>query len=312
MIFVYVENNQGIYKNTAYEIISYARFIANKLNKKITVFSINPKSSSDNLYKFGANKVIEIYIDKKIIFDATVYSKILMKYFTEGYFIFSHSNESIAIAAQISVKKNIPLISNIIDYPISIDPIILKKRIFSGKILMEIELLNSSMILTILPNSIKSIENFVKGEKLEINNIISDKFKFLLKSVKYNSNKISLKDAKIIVSAGKGLQSSKNWSIIENFANKIVAALACSKPVSDLGWRPHSEHVGQTGKIVSPLLYFAIGISGSIQHIAGINSNSIIVVINSDPNAPFFKSADYGIIGDAFKILPKIIEYLDK
>lgn len=311
MIFAYVENNNGIYETGGFESVTYARYIANQLNKKVTAISINPISNSEELHEFGANQVIEVYSQELKIFDASIYTKILIKYFSGKYLIFTHSNKSCAIAAQVSVKKNIPLITNVIDFPSEIQPFKVKKKSFSGKGIMEIISSSDSLLLSISQNSINLCQNRVKGTFIR-ENLTLEKTKLKVHSVEKKIDKVSLKDANIIVSGGRGLKSSKNWTMIENLAKKLGAATACSKPVSDLGWRPHHEHVGQTGTIVSPILYFSIAISGSIQHLAGVNQSKIIVVINSDPEAPFFKFADYGIIGDAFDIIPKIIKFLDK
>lgn len=311
MIFAYIENNKNFHHRLAFQTITYAKYIGDILNKKITVLTINPINNSTQLYKFGANKVIELYDLKLKIFDSSIYGEVLIKYFTGNYCIFMHTSESIAIASYISIKKNIPLITNVIGYPIKLNPIQIKRKSFGGKVNMIVESTNNSTLLTILPNSIKSIQKLVQGETHLVKNISIKKSKLDIDFIEESKN-VSLTEADIIVSAGKGLKASKNWDMIEKLAKILGAGIACSKPVSDLGWRPHSEHVGQTGKTVSPVLYFAIALSGSIQHISGMNHSNIIIVINSDPNAPFFKLADYGIIGDAFVIVPKIIQLLNK
>lgn len=310
-VFAYVENNEGIYNKTAFETVTYARYIANQLKTEVIALSINPISSSEELYRFGANEVIELHSQELKIFDPSVYAKALIEYFSGNYFIFTYSNNSNAVAAQISEKKNIPLITCLMDFPSKIKPFTVKRKFFSGKGIMEVISLSDSVLLSVLANSVGIIENPVEGI-CKRENLNLGKSKIVIHSIKKSSNKISLKDAEIVVSGGRGLKSQNNWTMIESLAEKLNAALACSKPVSDLGWRPHSEHVGQTGKTIAPNLYFAIGISGAIQHISGVNQSKIIIVINSDPEAPFFKSADYGIIGDAFEIVPKIInEFLN-
>lgn len=314
MVFVYLENDKGIYKKSAFEIITYGKYISNQLNSRLIAITVNPVSSREELYRFGVNHVIEIFSEKLKIFDTILYAKVLMKYLLLDFFylVVTHSSESTAIIGQIAMKKNIPLITNIIKLPKNINPFIVERKSFSGKGIMEVKILNNSLLMSIAVNSIEICQNFVEEgtfEKKYITDLEPSKLKIL--SIEEYLKKISLKNAKIVISGGKGLKSPKNWSMIEILAKKLNAAIACTKPVSDLGWRPHSEHVGQTGKVVAPNIYFAIGISGSIQHLAGMNQSKIIIVINSDPNAPFFKFADYGIIGDAFKIVPKLIDAIN-
>lgn len=312
MVFVYVENDQGIYKKSAFEAIVYAKYIANQLKTTVTGITINPISSREELYRFGINHVIEVFSENLKIFDATLYAKVLMKYLVldSFYLIVTHSSESNAIIAQIAIKKDIPLVTNIIKLPTQIKPFIVKRKSFSGKGIIEVMLLSNAILMSVAINSIEVCQNFVSGT-FEKKTISLEKSKLRFCYIEKYSKQVSLNNAQIIVSGGKGLKSPENWSMIEVLASKLGAAIACTKPVSDLGWRPHSEHVGQTGKVVAPNIYFAIGISGSIQHLAGINQSKIIIVINSDPEAPFFKFADYGMIGDAFKIVPKIIKSIN-
>lgn len=312
MVFVYVESDQGIYNKSVFEIITYAKHIANQLKTKLIAITINPISSRKELYRFGTNHVIEIFSEKLKIFDAVLYAKVLMQYLLldSFYFIVSHSSQSTAIIAQIAIKKNIPLITNVITLPKTINPFIVKRKSFSGKGIMEVMLLSNSILISVSFNSIKLCENLTDGtfEKKYIDIELS---KLIFYKIEKYLTKTFLQNSEIIVSGGRGLKAASNWSMLEILAKKLGASIACTKPVADLGWRPHFEHVGQTGTIVAPNIYFAIGISGSVQHLAGVNQSKVIIVINSDPNAPFFKYADYGIIGDAFKIVPKIIEYIN-
>lgn len=313
MIFVYVENDKGIYKQSAFEAITYGKYLSDKLKTTLTAISINPTSSSEELYKFGCNHVIEIFNETLKVFDAVLYAKIIIRYLSLDsffYLIVSHSSESALILGQIAIKKNVPLITNVIEFPTQFNPCIVKRKSFSGKGIMEVMISSDSLLISISFNSIEIFENIVKGT-VEKHTLNIEKSKLIFCKSEKNIVKVALNNAQIIIGAGKGLKSSKNWLMIENLAKKLNAAIACTKPVSDLGWRPHYEHVGQTGKIVSPNIYFAIAISGSVQHLAGVNQSKIIIVINSDPKAPFFKFADYGIIGDAFQIVPKIIESIN-
>lgn len=311
MVFAYVENRNGLYKKSSFEIITYARYIANQINEKVIAITINPISSPEELYQFGADEVIELHSQELKIFDVSTYSKVLIDHFYGKYFILPHSSNSTAIAANIAIKKNSSLLTNLVSFPKKILPFMVKRKSFSGKLIMEVSSISDSILMTISPNSIDIITHPIQKGICNKKNITLTKPTFEIKSIEKYLNKISLEDAEIVISAGRGMKSPKNWKIIEDLANKFNAAISCSKPVSDLGWRPHEEHVGQTGKIIAPTLYFAIGISGAIQHISGINHSKIIIVINSDPEAPFFKFANYGIIGDAFVIIPKLIECLN-
>jgi len=207
------------------------------------------------------------------------------------------------------VKINAGYITNVIDIPKEFNPITVKRNSFTNKAFEYAKVNSKNSLLAISKNSHGITENKITAqiENFEVSIVSSDTS---VKSTEKATNKVTIADAEIVVSGGRGLKGPENWGMIEELADILGAATACSKPVSDLGWRPHSEHVGQTGKLVSSNLYIAIGISGAIQHLAGINSSKVKVVINTDPEAPFFKSADYGIVGDAFEVVPKLIEGL--
>ena len=211
----------------------------------------------------------------------------------------------------LSISTKAAYVSNVFSKPTKYRPLQLRRNSFTNKAYETVEVVSDKVIISLCRNSYGIIENKVKSE------VVSETFKIanndiLVSSTEKLSDKVSIADADIVVSGGRGLKGPENWHIIENLADVLGAATACSKPVSDSGWRPHSEHVGQTGKPVASNLYIAIGISGAIQHLAGINSSKIKVVINTDPDAPFFKSADYGIVGDAFEVVPELIEKLKK
>ena len=205
------------------------------------------------------------------------------------------------------MKNNISLITNVIELPENISPLQVKRKIFSGKAFSIVKSNTEKNVLSIAVNSFGVKENPTIGtEEVRETNISESQLK--ISSREEVAGSINLKDAEIVVSGGRGLKSPDNWHIITDLANALNGALACSKPVSDNGWRPHEEHIGQTGTTISPNLYIAVGISGAIQHLAGVNSSKTIVVINTDAEAPFFKSADYGVVGDAFEVLPKLTE----
>ena len=306
-IFVYAENINGIYKKAAFEAVSYAKAIADKNGETVTAISVNPTDSSDLLYKYGANQVLNIKDDGLKSFSAKAYAQAVSEVSDGNIIVFPHTTDASSIAPMLAIMKNYALITNAIETPESITPFQVKRRAFSGKGMMHAKAEAAGVIVTVSQNAYGVKENSVVGTE-EVKNLSVESEDTKVLSHEQSSGKLDLKEAEIVVSAGRGMKGPENWGMVEDLANLLGAATACSKPVSDIGWRPHSEHVGQTGKAISPNLYIAIGISGAIQHLAGVNSSKTIVVINSDPEAPFFKSADYGIVGDAFQIIPELTQ----
>lgn len=305
-IFVYTENINGSYKKVAFEAVSYAKAIADKSGTDVVAVSINPSDSADSLYKFGASKVIALKSDALKNFNAKAYAEALSSV-VDGVVVLPHSTEASSIAPMLAVAKNAALITNAVAAPESVSPFQVKRKAFSGKAFMIAEAVGENVVITVAQNSFGVKENPVSGtEETKEISVLADGINVL--NQEKASGKLDLKEAEIVVSAGRGMKGPENWGMIEDLANTLGAATACSKPVSDIGWRSHSEHVGQTGKAIAPNLYVAVGISGAIQHLAGVNSSKTIVVINNDPEAPFFKSADYGVVGDAFQIVPALTE----
>lgn len=306
-VFVYAENINGEYKKTTLEAISYAKALADKISTSLIAITINSTESVEKLYQFGVNKVITIKDVSLKNFDNQYFAKAINAHFDGQFIIFPQTNEASAIATSLSVKNNISLITNVIELPENISPLQVKRKIFSGKAFSIVKSNTERNVLSIAVNSFGVKENPTIGiEEVRETNISESQLK--ISSREEVAGSINLKDAEIVVSGGRGLKSPDNWHIITDLANALNGALACSKPVSDNGWRPHEEHIGQTGTTISPNLYIAVGISGAIQHLAGVNSSKTIVVINTDAEAPFFKSADYGVVGDAFEVLPKLTE----
>ena len=306
-IFVYAENINGIYKKAAFEAVSYAKAIADKNGDTVTAITINPTDSSDLLYKYGANQVLNVKDEGLKNFSAKAYAQAVSEVSDGNVIVFPHTTDASSIAPMLAIMKNFSLITNAIETPESMSPFQVKRRAFSGKGMMHAKADAAGVIVTISQNAYGVKENAVSGAE-EVKNLSVANEDTKVISHEQSSGKLDLKEAEVVVSAGRGMKGPENWGMIEDLANLLGAATACSKPVSDIGWRPHSEHVGQTGKAISPNLYIAVGISGAIQHLAGVNSSKTIVVINSDPEAPFFKSADYGVVGDAFQIIPELTQ----
>ena len=306
-IFVYAENINGVYKKAAFEAVSYAKAVAGQMGDTVTAVSVNPTDASDSLYKYGADKVINIKDEGLKNFSARAYAEAMNAVAEGNVIVFPHTTDASSVAPMLAVMKDYALITNVLEAPESTSPFQVKRRAFSGKGFMHAKAEGQGVIITVSQNAFGVKENAVAGtEEAKDLTIANEDTKVL--SHEQSSGKLDLKEAEVVVSAGRGMKGPENWGMIEDLANTLGAATACSKPVSDIGWRPHSEHVGQTGKAISPNLYIAVGISGAIQHLAGVNSSKTIVVINSDAEAPFFKSADYGVVGDAFQIIPALTE----
>ncbi len=306
-VYVYAENINGVYKKAAFEAVSYAKAIADKAGDTVTAITINPTDSSDALYKYGATKVVNVKDSGLASFSPKAFAQAIGDIVDGNIVVFPHTTDASSIAPMFSVAKNYALITNAIDAPENLAPFQVKRRAFSGKGFMHAKSDLANVVVTVSQNAYGVKENPVAGtEEVKEMTLSNDDTKVI--SHEQSSGKLDLKEAEVVVSAGRGMKGPENWGMIEDLANLLGAATACSKPVSDIGWRPHSEHVGQTGKAISPNLYIAVGISGAIQHLAGVNSSKTIVVINNDPEAPFFKSADYGVVGDAFQIIPALTE----
>ena len=310
-ILVYIESNQNQIKKSSFESLSYAKKLSKLISLDVFAVVINCSELAP-LSDFGPDKIISINEKKLETFNAHNYADVISnvsKSVSAKNIIISDSINCKYLASLLSVKLNAAFVSNVVSLPNSTNPFVVKRSTFSNKAFCEIEINSDIRILSISKNSIGLNEN--KSEPIIINPDINfTESKLTSESIKVSEETVSIEDADVVVSAGRGLKGPENWNIVEDLAKTLNAATACSKPVSDMGWRPHSEHVGQTGKPVSTNLYIAIGISGAIQHLAGVSSSKVKVVINNDPEAPFFKVADYGIVGDAFEVVPKLNEKL--
>jgi electron transfer flavoprotein alpha subunit len=310
-ILIYAEYAEGKFKKVAFELASYAKKVAESLGTTVTAVTVNAGDVSE-LSKYGVDKVLQVTNDKLAGFTAKAYADVIKQAAQkEGakLVLLSSTTDSIYLSSLVAVALEAGFASNVVGLPVSTTPFQVKRNAFSNKAFNITEISTDVKVLGLAKNSYGIFENASTLTQEDFNPTIGDNdFGVKVESVEKVSGKVSIADADIVVSAGRGLKGPENWGMIEELASVLGAATACSKPVSDLGWRPHAEHVGQTGKPVATNLYIAIGISGAIQHIAGINSSKVKVVINSDPEAPFFKVADYGIVGDAFEIVPKLIE----
>ncbi len=312
-ILIYAEYAEGKFKKVAFELASYAKKVAETLGTTVTAVTINAGDVSE-LSNYGVDKVLKVNNDKLAGFTAKAYADVIKQAAQKEnakVVVLSSTTDSIYLSSLVAVALEAGFASNVVGLPVSTSPFQVKRTAFSNKAFNITEISTDIKIIGLAKNSYGIFENETTLTQEDFNPTIGDNdFGVKVASVEKGSGKVSIADADIVVSAGRGLKGPENWGMIEELASVLGAATACSKPVSDLGWRPHGEHVGQTGKPVATNLYIAIGISGAIQHIAGVNSSKVKVVINSDPEAPFFKVADYGIVGDAFEIVPKLIEKL--
>ena len=312
-ILIYAESAEGKIKKVAFELASYAKKVAASMGTTVTAVTIN-NSDNSALATYGVDKVLNVSNDKLANFSAKAYADVIAQAAKkEGtqIVLVSSSTDSLYIAPLLSVALEAGYVSNVVALPESTSPFQVKRTVFSNKAFNVTEISTPVKVLGIAKNSFGLVENASSLTEENFAPSLNDAdFGIKVENIEKVSGKVTIADAEIVVSAGRGMKGPENWGMIEELASVLGAATACSKPVSDIGWRPHSEHVGQTGKPVASNLYIAVGISGAIQHIAGINSSKVKVVINTDPEAPFFKVADYGVVGDAFTVVPQLIEKL--
>ncbi len=314
-VLVYVEHAEGNFKKSAFEIVSYSKAIADQLKTNLIALAIGNVSDENltALGKYGAEKVLNVSDKKLDNFVNEAYSFVIAdtaKQEAANVIVLSNTFSGKGLAPRLAVKLKANFVSGAVELPdIQNEKFVVKKTTFSGKAFAYVELLSPIKLITLTINSYQLIESAVSSKIVKISPEFRDSdFRATVKQVVRSNDKTPLPEAELVVSGGRGLKGPENWHLIEDLADALGAATACSKPVSDADWRPHEEHVGQTGISISPNLYIAIGISGAIQHLAGVSSSKTIVVINKDPEAPFFKAADYGIVGDAFEVVPKLIE----
>lgn len=308
-LLIYAESADGKFKKVAFELASYAKKVAESLGTTVTAVTVNAGDVSE-LSKYGVDKVLKVTNDKLANFNAKAYADVVKQAAQkEGakVIVLSSTTDSLYLAPLVAVGLEAGFASNVVGLPLSTSPFQVKRTAFSNKAFNITEISTDVKIVAIGKNSFGLVETSSSLSEEDFAPTLNDAdFNVKVESVEKTTGKVTIADADVVVSGGRGLKGPENWGMLEELASVLGAATACSKPVSDLGWRPHSEHVGQTGKPVATNLYIAVGISGAIQHIAGINSSKVKVVINADPEAPFFKVADYGIVGDAFDIVPRL------
>lgn len=311
-VLVFIDASGGKVNKAGFEAINYGKKIAEKAGSINNVLVAGDASNVADLGEYGASKVMVV---KWLNFqDSQLMTRVVAKA-VEGtgakYVVFSHDLQGKAIAPRIAARLNAGIVTGVVDYPSMDGTFTVKRSVFSAKAFAEYEITSDIKVITVSPNSIGVTKI---GGSAEVADFTVDAgvSKVTVKEQKKKEGEISLPEADIVVSAGRGMKGPENWGMIEDLAKALCAATACSRPVADIGWRPHHEHVGQTGVAVAPNLYIAIGISGAIQHLAGVNRSKVMVVINKDPEAPFFKAADYGIVGDAFEVVPKLVEAVKK
>lgn len=311
-VLVYTENWDGKFKKLSYELVSYAKSVAGMVGGDVTALSIGTVDQDElsTLGTYGASLVLSADGTPSGL-DNQVYTGIIaaaMEKCGARVLVMAHNNTGKALAPRLSVRLKAGLAAGVTAVPESVGPLVVSKKVFSGKAFGKVEILTESAILTLAQNSFEInetggtavVESFDPGVDVSAAGTT-------IKDVQKQEGKLLLTDADVVISGGRGMKSGDNWAPIEELATVLEGATACSRPVSDEGWRPHEEHTGQTGKIIAPNLYMAFGISGAIQHLAGVSSSKCIVAVNTDKDAPIFESADYGVVGDALKVLPELI-----
>lgn len=309
-ILVFVEGDEGKVRKTSLEAVAYAKAMGG------TVIAIAlgnmDKAELESLGKIGASKVLHAEDERLNQGNIIAYANILTKAMQDegaGTLVLANSSLGTPVAARVAARTGASLATNVVDLPQTSDGFVVKRSIYTGKAFMYVDMSKDKKVIALRKNAAEVKETGGTAEVVAYSVSLSDSdFAVKITSTEKATGDVLLPEANIVVSGGRGMKGPEHWGILEDLAKALGAATGCSKPVSDMGWRPHHEHVGQTGVKVAPQLYIAVGISGAIQHLAGVNSSKYIVVINKDPDSPFFKAADYGIVGDAFEVVPKLTE----
>ncbi len=316
MVLVFAEATQKIFKKASFEAVSYGAALAQQMQVPCHAVVLGDAEQADQLGLYGANNVFHVADANLNHLNAMAYTKAIVAVAQQhqaSVIIFSNNNTAKAVAPRVAAALQAGMVAGAVALPDVQNGFVVKKSVFSGKAFAFVKINSAIKVVSLTPNSFPIAANGTPAAIESASVSLSERdLAVKVVSVSKVSGTVPLSEAELVVSGGRGLKGPENWGILEDLANSIGATLACSRPVADSHWRPHHEHVGQTGGTIRPNLYVAVGISGAIQHLAGVNSSKTIVVINKDPEAPFFKAADYGIVGDAFEILPRLTESVKK
>jgi electron transfer flavoprotein alpha subunit len=313
-VLVFIDHIDGHIKKASHEAASYGAQIAAKTGDTAEAVVFGNPAGLEDLGRQGIKKIHKVDQDNIKQIDAQLYAKLVAQVAQETgakLVIFSNNSTGKSVAPRVAVRLKAGLVSGAVALPETSGGFTVRKNVFSGKAFADMNILSDIKVIALNPNAFTVTDAEGKAEVVAFN-AAADQPKTKVTGTTKTSGKVALTEADVVVSAGRGLKGPENWKMVEDLAEELGAALACSRPVADAHWRPHNEHVGQTGIAIAPNLYIAIGISGAIQHLAGVNRSKTIVVINKDPEAPFFKAADYGIVGDAFDVVPKMLEAVRK
>lgn len=310
LIFIDIAED-GSVKKSSLEALTYGAQAAKQSGLEAQGVALAPTTEDlSALGKYGISKIYKVNNEALKYFDAQVYTKVIAQVAEQSgatVIIFSNNTDGKAIAPRLSARLKAGLVAGAVALPETANGFTIKKNVFSGKAFASVVVNTAVKIIALNPNSYKIEVSEGVAELVDFNATVEAP-KIKVTGLNKQSGEVPLAEAEVVVSGGRGLKGPENWGILEALAHELHAALACSRPVADAHWRPHNEHVGQTGGAIAPNLYIAVGISGAIQHLAGVNRSKVIVVINKDPEAPFFKAADYGIVGDLFEVVPKLTE----
>jgi len=314
-VLVFIDQLDGHIKKASHEAASYGSQIAKQAGgtaEAVVLGKVNEDLTE--LGKYGITRVHHVQNDALNTIDAQVYTKIIEQAVQQTgakVIVFSNNSTGKLLAPRLSVRLKAGLVAGAVALPDTANGFVVRKNVFSGKAYANVSITTDIKIIALNVNAFTMLEGDGTAEVVPFNASVDTPKVKVVGSTK-TSGKVALTEADIVVSAGRGLKGPENWKMVEELADTLGAALACSRPVADAHWRPHNEHVGQTGVAIAPNLYIAIGISGAIQHLAGVNRSKVIVVVNKDAEAPFFKAADYGIVGDAFEVVPKLLDAVKK
>lgn len=314
-VLIFVDQSEGQIKKASLEVLSYGAKIAEQIGttaEGVVLGSV--KADMAALGKYGIKKVHHVNDEALNHFDAQLFTSVIAEVVQNTgatVVVFSHNVDGKAIAPRLSARLKAGLVAGAIALPDTSNGFVVKKNVFSGKAFANVAVKSDIKIVSLNPNAYKAVEGIGEAA-VNIMQVAVQQPKVKVTAINKVKGEVPLTEAEIVVSGGRGLKGPENWAVVEDLAKALGAATACSRPVADSHWRPHHEHVGQTGFAIAPNLYFAIGISGAIQHLAGVNRSKVIVVINKDSEAPFFKAADYGIVGDLFEVVPKITQAVKK